>query len=396
MYDSTLNLTEVMWVGPENHQIYLGSPSIAETPSGALLVSHDFFGASTLNASVQVLRNADGRGGAEPGGWAYAGAAQGLQMANVFSFDDGRMYLLGISGIASGTTDGRNIVIARSADEGATWSAPSILFPNNSTRSYHCAPTPTLRLPEDGRLYRAFETYAHASGALVISTVHAANASMDLLDPASWRMSNVVNFSVPAALKRWGPPAPGGWGWQEGNAVEAPAAAGGGVYNIIRVDGQTARTHNKAGVLHLDADTNVLRFKSFIDFPSTSSKFSVRRAPASADPRRRYYTLSNNVTAAAARSTGTVYARNTLVLAASDDALAWRVCGGAPVLADDTGLSEADSYRYTGFHYVSWIFRGADILYVPRTGYRGSNSFHNANRITYKVVENFVERCSNA
>ena len=399
IYDSTLNLTEVMWVGPENRHVYLGSPSIAETPSGALLVSHDFFGPHvnvdgnragpdyTLNTTVQVLRNADGRGGAEPGGWRYAGSVAGMYWANVFPFEDGAMYLLGVDG--NDNAAARNIVIARSTDEGTSWTTPSILFPagtpagGGAFRSYHCAPTPTLHLPEDGRLYRAFETYAHYAGALVISTRDAVNASTDLLDPATWRMSNLVEFKAPAA---WGPPSTGGWGWQEGNAVEAPD---GGVYNMLRIDGQTAKTHNKAAVLHLDPGSNALALKAFIDFPSTESKFVVRRHPASGT----YYTLSNNVTAKAGKSTSTVYARNTLVLATSDDALSWRVCGPA-LLADDTGLSFADSARYTGFHYVSWVFRGADMLYAVRTGYRGSDTYHNANRVTYKVVEGFAARCA--
>ena len=36
--DSTLNMTEVLWLGPENRQVYLGSPSITKAPSGRLLV----------------------------------------------------------------------------------------------------------------------------------------------------------------------------------------------------------------------------------------------------------------------------------------------------------------------------------------------------------------------
>ena len=151
------------------------------------------------------------------------------------------------------------------------------------------------------------------------------------------------------------------------------------------------QTHNKAGVLHLDPESNTLSFQQFIDFPSTESKFVVRRHPGSGI----YYTLSNNVTAQAAASQSTVGARNTLVLAASRDALSWHICGPA-LLADDTGLAFADSVAYTGFHYVSWIFDGDAILYAVRAGYRGSDSYHNANRLAYKVVEGFAARCAQA
>lgn len=62
------------------------------------------------------------------------------------------------------------------------------------------------------------------------------------------------------------------------------------------------------------------------------------------------------------------------------------------LLFDDTGFAEADSVRYTGFHYVDWQFDGAgdrDIIYAVRTSYRGANSYHNSNRITFKRLVDF-------
>ena len=50
--------------------------------------------------------------------------------------------------------------------------------------------------------------------------------------------------------------------------------------------------------------------------------------------------------------------------------VSWGRC--LTLLVDDTGLTPADSARYTGFHYVDWVFDGADILYAVRTGYRGA------------------------
>ena len=56
--DSTLGLTEAVWVGPESKHVYVGSPTILKVPmpggTARWLVAHDFFGASTLNATVQV------------------------------------------------------------------------------------------------------------------------------------------------------------------------------------------------------------------------------------------------------------------------------------------------------------------------------------------------------
>ena len=36
------------------------------------------------------------------------------------------------------------------------------------------------------------------------------------------------------------------------------------------------------------------------------------------------------------------------------------------------------------------------VLYAVRAGYRGSDSYHNANRLAYKVVEGFAARCAQA
>ena len=113
----------------------------------------------------------------------------------------------------------------------------------------------------------------------------------------------------------------------------------------------------------------------------------------SAPQLHRYFSLTTDVTPVAVAS-GTVYARNHLVLATSVGGLAnWSVC--ATLLVDDTGfLSAADSARFTGFHYVDWIFDGADIVYAIRTGYRGANSYHNANRLTTKRLSDYADTCA--
>jgi hypothetical protein len=50
------------------------------------------------------------------------------------------------------------------------------------------------------------------------------------------------------------------------------------------------------------------------------------------------------------------------------------------------------SYAYTGFQYADFRFDGTggeDLVAVVRTGYRGANTFHNSNRITFKRIENW-------
>jgi hypothetical protein len=80
-----------------------------------------------------------------------------------------------------------------------------------------------------------------------------------------------------------------------------------------------------------------------IDFPATSSKFTIRRDDVS----KLYYTLSTNVTEANL-AVDAVWARNNLVLAVSKDLLHWTIC--KRLLYDHTGFTTADSAKYTGFH----------------------------------------------
>lgn len=46
--DSTLNLTEVAWSGPECRGVFLGSASIVRTQAGTLLTGSDLFGAAQV------------------------------------------------------------------------------------------------------------------------------------------------------------------------------------------------------------------------------------------------------------------------------------------------------------------------------------------------------------
>ena len=97
-----------------------------------------------------------------------------------------------------------------------------------------------------------------------------------------------------------------------------------------------------------------------------------------------YFTLSNNNTDAAYTDQ-----RNVLALCSSADLRSWTQ--HAVLLADDTGFDPDDSVRFTGFHYVDWHidYNGDDLIMAVRTSYRGANSYHNSNRITFGRVRDF-------
>lgn len=130
--------------------------------------------------------------------------------------------------------------------------------------------------------------------------------------------------------------------------------------------------------LQFDKQRNTLVFDRVLDLPGGHTKFVIRRDPTTG----LYFTLSNN-------NTHPVYTdqRNVLVLCVSVDLNVWTIV--KTLLEDDTGLAPADSVKYTGFHYVDWQYDGENIIYAIRTGYRGANSYHNANRITFKVLYDY-------
>lgn len=100
IHDSTLGLTEAVWVGPEDRGIYVGSPSIWKTEAGPVLASHDFFGSSnqdaTLNSTVQVLLDRTGKGDAGAK-FEHVGNVTGMYWANLFSHpaQHQQLFLLG-------------------------------------------------------------------------------------------------------------------------------------------------------------------------------------------------------------------------------------------------------------------------------------------------------------
>ena len=137
-------------------------------------------------------------------------------------------------------------------------------------------------------------------------------------------------------------------------------------------------------ILELNQTTNTLSFVSIIKFPGGMSTFSIRYDPVT--------------------QTHDYGQRNILSLSYSKDLVNWTI-GIDHLLYDDTDLEFNDSLRYTGFHYVDWQFDqvssnessciewncngGSDIIYLIRTSYRGANTYHNSNRITYKILKDF-------
>ncbi len=319
---------------------YLGSPSIVRTPSGDLLVTHDYFGRGCPRNHedeehlTSVYRSSD-----EGATWSNVTHIANAFWSKLF-VQGGAVYLLGAS------QQYGSIVIRRSDDEGHTWTHPKneksgLLFPAGPRReppNYHCAPMPIFR--RDGRLFRAFEdcdpcVWGTGFRSLVIS----APEDADLLDAASWEMSNKLAFDPSWVPEEWGElELPG---WLEGNVVEAPS---GELWNILRFN--STPLADKAAVVHVSADGRTVSFDpatGFVDLPGGMAKFSIRRDPET----RQYLTISNNNTDPTQPKQ-----RNVLSLHTSADLRQWRHV--LTLLEDDLGLPWEEAVRLTGFQYLDW------------------------------------------
>ena len=369
-----MEFTTLRYQSPATER-YLGSPSIVQLPDGALLATYDYFGPGCPRNREgeehlsSVYRSRD-RGCT----WANVTHISGAFWSSLF-LHQGAVYLLGTS------QQYGSIVIRRSQDGGNTWTHPrdktsGLLFPGRPGRqppNYHCAPVPVL-LHED-RLYRAFEdcdpcVWGSGFRALVIS----ASTDADLLDTASWRMSNKLAYDSAWTPSSWGHiPLPG---WLEGNMVAGPDGA---VWDILRFN--SAPVVDKAAMVRVHDEGRRLSFApstGFIDLPGGMTKFVIRRDSATGY----YLTLSNN-------NTDPAYPRqrNVLSLLKSRDLRHWQHV--RTLLQDDSGLSHEESVRQVGFQYPDWQFDGPDIIYLVRTAYGGAHNYHDANRIAFYRLEDY-------
>ncbi len=378
---------------PEKGGCYLGSPSLLRLPDGALLATHDYFGAGSPRhwewaAGLTSVYRSEDNGLT----WNNIVHLTGSYWSSLFLHDDA-VWLLGSS------REYGDIVIRRSGDSGFSWTSPEepergLLFRGGARKrnpNYHCAPVPVL-FHED-RIYRAFEDY-HENlpwPAGFDSCMISADAGSNLLDASSWKMSNKLRFDPGWMGNRL-------FGWLEGNAVAGPD---GRLFNLLRLQHAmddnnpnvpfdvagyhtTCAGFNKAAMIGVSPGGEVQSFDpetGIINFPGGGfSKFTIRR-----DPLTGYYFSLVNATP----ESDVLCWRNVLSLAVSENLRNWRIAG--KFIEDDSGLDPESSRHLSGFQYADWQFDGDDLICLVRTAHRGAHNFHDSNRITFHVLKNFRE-----
>jgi iduronate 2-sulfatase len=348
---------------PAKDRCYVGSPSIAILPDGSYVASHDIFGPGSTYSRTRVFASAD-RGAT----WQPIAEVEDAFWSTLFVHQE-QLYLIGASGRYGDT------VIRRSGDGGRTWTTPTdsksgLLLGGGG---YHCAPQPVL--VHRGRIWRAMEDnrgteqgWPKHFRAFMMS----APLDADLLDAASWTISNAVEREA-------------GWldgkfnGWLEGNAVVAPD---GHVVNVLRVD--VPGGAGKAAIIDVSDDGQAASFDpstGFVDLPGGSTKFTIRFDPVS----EHYWSLANYIPPRhvdQGRAPGAI--RNTLALVRSKDLRQWEVRAIVAYHHD---------VKHHGFQYPDWQFDGGDIVGVSRTAYDdglgGAHNFHDANFLTFHRVRDF-------
>jgi hypothetical protein len=397
--DSSLGLNEIAY-HDEPSQIYLGPPSIVRLSSGRLVASHDFLGvgyqSQPRNVSVYI---SDDQGET----WTFISYIKHSYWTTLAVYND-MIYAIGTDSDANAS-----VIIHRSSDHGASWNYNGndegvILF----NGSFETGPIPIVIANQV--MYRGIEAWPAPSR--WFEDFYAAIISCDLsksrglmgddpiMSPNNWRLTPPLPFDrnwIPKSFPNISLP-----GYLEGNVVIVPKPSSTElrVLNILRFN--SAPLSNLAVILELNQTTNTLSFVSIITFPGGMTKFSIRYDPIT----EAYFSLVNPVTVSYDPNQ-----RNILSLSYTKDLINlsnWTIAAD-PLLYDDTGFSLNDSLRYTGFHCVDWQFDrlssssnqasciewncdgGPHIIYVIRTAYRGANTYHNSNRITYKVLKNYRE-----
>ncbi len=343
----------------------LCSPSLVKLPSGALLACMDVFsGGAPQNLSL-VFRSDDGGES-----WRY--------VTDLFPCFWGKLFVhKGILYMMANTTEYGNLYIAKSSDEGKTWSDPVTLLPGASSSQEagpHKAPMPVILAPNNrlytGVDYGAWKKGGHANGLLSI------DADADLMCAENWSCTGFTAFD-----RAWNT----GIQWESGPGVREPsglegnAVVGpdGGIYDFLRLQmsGNT-NAYGKALILKGDLEDPEapLTYYGVADFNGGSnSKFDLLYDEKS----HMYWSVASEIVYAAQPN-----ARTVMSLACSSDMIHFKI---VKRLLD---YRDADK-DFVGFQYVSMAIDGDDLIYQCRTSLNGARNFHDANYATFHRIKDF-------
>lgn len=321
---------------------YVGSPSLAQSPSGDLFASHDLFNSFTQEDTVRVFRSSD-----SGETWKRVSTVYGLFWATLFWHSDA-LYLYGYS---RGASPPRLTYLRQSVDEGLTWSDPVVL----STTGGGTPATPVIF---NDRLW-----FAHRATQTLSVPVDA-----DLMEPSSWSISPVR-------------PSSGSWldgqfdFWSEAQIAASPDT---GVVILPKV-------HNfpyTGRIRVTDPTTSAFDAgEDFFFFPGGEKKFAIQYDPVWG----RFIALTNPVLSALSEiEEQPSLMRNTLALLSSTDLVNWQT---------ERILLFSPHWDYEAFQYPNFLVDGEDLIFVSRTaldmGGLKPTRGHDSNLMTFHRLEGF-------
>jgi hypothetical protein len=164
----------------------------------------------------------------------------------------------------------------------------------------------------------------------------------------------------------------------------------GSVFAMVRLDAPLSGCKDYTACNHAALLTfagGKLAFDSIVGMPTGCNKFAIRQYSGDGY----FYSLTNPVDDHGVAE-GTCGQRNHLMLTRSKDLRIWETCPF--VMYDDTGFDDNTSVGRTGFQYVDFRFDGDDLVTAVRAGYRGSVTYHDADRLLSQRITKFASRCN--
>jgi hypothetical protein len=335
--------------------LYPASPSILKLPNGRILVSHDVYkGGGGQNLTRIYYSQDEGK--------------TFHHLSDLFPCFWGKLFLHKneVYMIATSTEYG-DLIISKSTDDGKTFLNYTILIPggNKLRGGPHKAPMPVIEAKN--RIWTAIDygswTIGHHDSCMISAPIDA-----DLLDAKSWIISKPLRYDP-----TWKGTVQGGThiSLLEGNAVLSKENE---ILNIPRYHTLSAiPDYGKVVVLKVNEKdlTAPLEFKEVTDFIGNMSKFSIIFDEKSGY----YYSLVNRVTNPNRRQ------RNIVSLVDSSDLHQWE-------LIKDVIQIEGDTKKVAA-QYIDFLIDNDNILFVSRTAMNHAHNFHDANYITFHVINNF-------
>ena len=344
-------------------------------PTVAKLGNSIFMAMDTNGAKVFVFESTDGGKS-----FTFLSIIPDFHFATLFELN-GSLYLMGSKTIKNSPDE---VGIIKSTDGAKTWSEMTH-FKGVGRLNAHT--TSNSVLVANGRVYKAYngrggDGFNEGCTAYMVS----APVTADLLDPASWTLSNAISFTTDMFTNHVNGSKNTTFAYiEEGNAVLGPGG------QIMAIYGLKAAPvyENHAAIFSCSADGTTMSYdraseNALIKFPGGNAKFTVR-----------YDEKSGNYLALVNRKTEDRFwsQRNVLTLVASKDLVHWTEVGD--VLVDNTVMNDYISATMHGFQYVDFIFDGEDLLLAVREAMDQADCFHNANYFTFYRLKNYANYLTN-